>query len=135
MKKEDGSRKVNASMYRSLVGSIFYISLQLDLALCSLLLFSLATCKNQVRIILELQKELWDTCRERRIMEFNLYVVVADPKLIGYTNMIGQVVLMIWWVLLDMFFSLCSGISYSVFKEAKDYCTIFCRISIVWGSI
>ena len=56
LKKEDGAKKADARMYRSLVGSLLYLTAT-NLTECLLQVQFHALCKNQVRITLLLEKE------------------------------------------------------------------------------
>ena len=67
-RKDDGEKKANSSLYRSLIGSLLYLtSTRPDIMFVASLLSD--SCKNQAKCILELQSMFYATCKEQWIME------------------------------------------------------------------
>ena len=66
-RKDDGEKKVNNSIFRSLM-EVCYILLQQGQILCLLLVYYQDSRKNQTKCILELQSVFYATCKEQWIM-------------------------------------------------------------------
>ena len=60
-RKDDGEKKVNSSLFRSLIGSLLYLT-----STRSDIMF--AANKNQAKCILEPQSVFYATCKEQWIM-------------------------------------------------------------------